>query len=145
MYPYTHISFRNRITNTLLASCNACRMWLRKQFFTDKKDGSIPNIKKQNRRTDKYDRLGWFPSLSLVRLLLLLHEENKSGWRELRYGYVYQKKIEQRSFTSNFTCVSTSSSQNIYFFLNYFTTFFTKNKVYNIEKTFSLHKQLHPL
>ena len=34
IYLYTRIGFRNRITNILLASCNAYRMWLCQQFFT---------------------------------------------------------------------------------------------------------------
>ena len=92
--PSTRISFRNRITNMLLASCNAREMWLRKQFFTYWKDGSIPNIKKQNRRTDKYDRLRWFLSLSLLHLLLL-HEEYKSASSvtELRYRMFTEKNL----------------------------------------------------
>ena len=55
VYSYTRSSFKIRITNMFLASCNTCsiRMLLRKQFFTYWKDRNIPNIKKQNRRTEK--------------------------------------------------------------------------------------------
>ena len=80
IYLYTRINFRNRITNMLLASCNACRMWLRKQFFIY---DSILNIKKQNWWTDKYDQLWWFPSLSLVRLNYDIECLPKRIWAEI--------------------------------------------------------------
>ena len=84
---YTRISFRTRITHMLLASCNACRIWLRKQFFTYWKDNNVLNIEKQNQQTDKYDWLRWLPSLSLespfvvtsIQYVCYLYEEDKSG------------------------------------------------------------------
>ena len=71
IYPYARISFRNRITNMLLvpamhAGCDSVS-----SFSHIKKITTSQTLKKQNRRTDKYDRLRWFPSLSLVRLPLL--------------------------------------------------------------------------
>ena len=58
---YTSINFRVRVTNMLLASCNACniRMWLHQYFLTDWKESNISSDKKQNPRTDGYDQLRW--------------------------------------------------------------------------------------
>ena len=42
----------NVLALMLLVSCNACRMWLRKQFFTYWKVDNVPN-----RQTDKIDEL----------------------------------------------------------------------------------------
>ena len=56
------------ITNMLLASSNAwnIRIWSRQQFFTYWKENNISIIKKQNQRTDRYDRLRWI-SFTLFR------------------------------------------------------------------------------
>ena len=57
IYPYARISFRNRITNMLLvpamhAGCDSVS-----SFSHIRKITTSQTLKKQNRRTDKYDRL----------------------------------------------------------------------------------------
>ena len=54
-----------------------------------------------------------------------------------------EKKLSRDRSPATLDALALHLRRTFIFFLNYFTTFFTKNKVYNIEKTFSLHKQLH--
>ena len=55
-----------------------------------------------------------------------------------------EKKLSRDRSPATLDALALHLRRTLIFFLNYFTTF-TKNKVYDIEKTFSLHKQLHPL
>ena len=69
IYTFTSISFMyTSITNMLLASCNARAMsgCDSVSTFSHWKDCNIPNNKKQNRRTERYDWLRWI-SLTLFR------------------------------------------------------------------------------
>ena len=56
IHPYTPISFRIRITNMLLASCNTCNIRMT----------AFQTLKKQNRPPDRYDQIRWIP-LTLFR------------------------------------------------------------------------------
>ena len=53
IHPYTPISFRIRITDMLLASCNTCNI-------------RMTAFQTQNRPTDRYDQIRWIP-LTLFR------------------------------------------------------------------------------
>ena len=88
----------------------------------------------QNRRNDKYDRLWWYASLSLIRLLVL-HEENKSGFSvtELRYRTFTEKNLSGHRSPSTLKTLVLHLRRTLIFFLNYFTSFI-KNKIYNIKK-----------
>ena len=55
-----------------------------------------------------------------------------------------EKKLSRDRSPATLDALALHLRRTLIFFLNYFTTF-TKNKVYDIEKTFSLHKQLHPV
>ena len=97
-------------------------------FFTYWKDSNIPNIKKQNRRTDKYDRLRWFPSLSVVRLLLL-HEENKPGSSvtELRYRMFTEKNLSRDRLPSTLDALVLHLCRALIFFHQYLFKIFFLN------------------
>ena len=126
----------------LLASCNACRMWLRKQFFTYEKDDSVSNIKKQNRRFDKYVRrftsLFFFPSaVTSIQCVCYFYEENKSSSSvsELWYRMFTEKNFSGDHLPSTLDASLLHLRRTLIFFLNSITSFI-KNKKYNIEKNF---------
>ena len=79
IYSYTRINFRIRITN---------RVWYQDVTLSAVllywKDNNIPNIKTQNRRTERNDRFWWFLSLSL---------ESSSVVTSIQYVCFFMKKI----------------------------------------------------
>ena len=72
IYTYISSSLRIRITNMLLASCNACnvRMWLRQYFFTywKKKQHHLETLKDKIGKLTDMTSFDEFPSLSLESL-----------------------------------------------------------------------------
>ena len=98
IYSYTRINFRIRITN---------RVWYQDVTLSAVllywKDNNIPNIKTQNRRTERNDRFWWFLSLSLESssvvtsiqyvCFFLWRKCSSSNVNELRYTMFTKKNL----------------------------------------------------
>ena len=138
MYPCTPSSFRIRITNILLASCNVCniRMWLRQQFFRYWKDNNIQTFKTLKNKLDELTDVIDVGSLSLespsiatsIQYVCYLYDENKSSSsvNELRYWMFTKKNLSGDCLPPNLDALVLPLRRVLIFFHWYLFNTFSK-------------------
>ena len=128
IYPYTRISFRNRITRC----CLLPRMHAECDFLS-----SFSYIRKITAFQTLKNKINKLISLALFSPSSVTYEENQSGSSvtEWRCWMFIEKNLSGDRSPSTVDALVLYLRRTLIFFLKYFTLFI-KNKIYNIEKNF---------